>query len=496
MVMMCRSFGRVTLVLLLVGLFVYGLSAIAESQSIQQSPYSGANVVRGGSPGGGLDLAPSNPFGLPGSAGAPGGPQSLYVSDGMLRGILPLIPNLQFGYLYDFGSNRVNQGRFTADYLLPFSVTANSMLFGEAHSEFENFWNTLKSTFTHGTTTTYDNCFNNRVDLSFGGGFRSFVRRDTLFGVNGFYDTSRLGEHWYSSGGLGLGMAALVGGNDAIDLNFNWYGRLFNSNVIVNAFRYGSSNFDFQAGYSHELWNGGPDLRLSATGYKFDIGESVWGWNAGAELKTRDNMFVLKYAVGNDKVDRTYQTVGGFINVGFQLENLLSGESPFTKPEPIFHSPRNLRYMLTQKVERNWHQPAAVVVARNVTNPSNPPGPPLTATVNVGTIHSFDAPQGFLITPQVSLSATAAFSTLKVTFSSPVPGSDPSGATLALATNGPDNTGNVSISGGASSVTISKATNPRYFGGGGIGGTVYFEAILEQHSGSDWTPGLVTLTWQ
>jgi hypothetical protein len=368
-----RSSARILFALLLSSLLVASFITIAEAQGIQQSPYSAANTVRTG-PFGGLDLAPSNPFGQPGGLGAPRGPQSLYVSDGMLRAIMPLIPNLQFGYLYDFGSNRVNQGRSTADYLLPFSLNANSEVFGEAHSESENFWNTLKSTFSHGNTTTYENGFNNRVDLSFGGGFRSFVRRGTLLGVNGFYDTSRLGEHWYSSGGLGLEMAALVGGNDAIDLNFNWYGRLFNGSVIRNAFRYGPSNLDFQAGYSHELWNGGPDFRLSATGYKFDIGEGVYGWNAGAELKTRDNMFVLKYAVGNDRVDRTYQTVGGFVNVGFQLENLFSGESPFTKPEPIFHSPRNLRYMLTQKVRRNWHQPGAIVVNRQSGSQGGPQG--------------------------------------------------------------------------------------------------------------------------
>jgi hypothetical protein len=368
----CRAFVRVVLALFLASLLVCGLAAMAGAQGIQQSPYSAANTVRSG-PFGGLDLAPSNPFGQP-TGLAPAGPQSLYVSDGMLRAIMPLIPNLQFGYLYDFGSNRVNTGRLTADYLLPLKISANSEVFGEAHSEFENFWNTLKSTFSHGNTTTYENGFNNRVDLSFGGGYRTFLRRDTLVGINGFYDTSRLGEIWYSSSGLGLEMAALVGENDAIDLNFNWYGKLFNGNVILNAFRHGPSNFDFQAGYSHELWNGGPDLRLSATGYKFDIGEGVYGWNAGAELKTRDNMFILKYAVGNDKVDRTYQTVGGFVNVGFQLEDLFSGKSPFTKPEPIFHSPRNLRYMLTQKVRRNWHQPAAMVLTRHGQVQSQGPG--------------------------------------------------------------------------------------------------------------------------
>ena len=356
------SRGWALLILLLSSLLVCSLSTVADTQGLQQSPYSASNVVRNGAPGGGLDLAPSNPLGLPGSTlGLPGGPESLYVSDGMLKGILPLIPNLQFGYLYDFGNNRVSTGRFTADYLLPVIVSPNSELFGEAHTEFEDFWNTLKSVFT--STRTYNNGFNNRVDMSFGGGLRTFLRHDTLLGVNGFYDTSRLGGTWYSSGGVGLEMAALIG-SDALDFNFNWYGQLFNSNVIINAFRYGPSNFDFQAGYSHELWNGGPDLRLSATGYKFEIGNSVYGWNGGAELWSRDGMFVLRYNVGHDKVNETYQTIGGFVNIGFELENIFRGESPFTKPEPIFRSPRSLRYLLTRPVRRDWHQSTAVVATR------------------------------------------------------------------------------------------------------------------------------------
>ncbi len=243
---------------------------------------------------------------------------------------------------------------------MPFTLSADSEVFGEAHTEFQDFWNTLRSGFTSGTTNS---SFNNRVDMSFGGGFRTFLRRDTLLGVNGFYDTSRLGGTWYSSGGLGFEMAALMG-SDALDFNFNWYGQLFNSNVIINAFRYGPSNFDFQAGYSHELWNGGPDLRLSATGYKFDIGNSVYGWNGGAELWSRDAMFVLRYKVGHDKVNDTYQEVGGFVNIGFQFENIFRGESPFTTPEPIFKSPRSLRYMLVQPVKRDWHQPSSAVLAR------------------------------------------------------------------------------------------------------------------------------------
>ncbi len=159
-------------------------------------------------------------------------------------------------------------------------------------------------------------------------------------------------------------MAADIAGNDAVDLTFNWYGQIFSGPTIRNAFRYGPSNFDVQAGYSHELYNRGPDLRLSTTGYKFDIGEGVYGWDAGAELKSRDGVFVLTYRVGDDRINETYHTVGGFINVGLQLERIFSGENPLTMPEPIFRSPRNLAKMLDQKVKRNWFQPASVVVSR------------------------------------------------------------------------------------------------------------------------------------
>jgi hypothetical protein len=332
-------------------LIIPACSGVAGAQGLQQSPYGAADMLRRG-------VSHYNSLGSSGNVmGLPNESNSLYLGDAILRGVLPLIPNLQFGYLCDFGNNRVWGGRFTADYLLPVGLNTDATIFGEAHAEFENFWKTLTSTPTE--------CgFNNRVDMSFGGGYRKFLRRDTLLGVNAFYDTARLGRTWYSSGSVGFEMATLAAGHDALDLNFNWYGKLFNGAVIRNALRYGPSNFDFQVGYSRELWDGGPDLRLSARGYKFDIGNSVYGWNAGAELKSRDGKFVLQYTVGHDKLDDTFHAVGGFVNVGLQLENILKGESPFTMPEAIFKSPRILRYMLTQKVKRDWHQPTTVVVAR------------------------------------------------------------------------------------------------------------------------------------
>lgn len=344
---------RFARVLLLSILLTSSLSIVAEAQGLQQSPYSAPSMLRGTSSGG-LDLAPSNPLGPPGSSSPwAGGSQSLHVSDAMFRGILPLIPNLQLGFLFDFGNRRVVQGRFTTDYLLPFSLSPCSVIFGEGHAEFEDFWNTQS--------------FSNRTDVSFGGGYRTLLRPDLLVGLNGFYDGSGWGGPWYSSGGIGFETAALFKNFDAADFHFNWYGLLFNKDLIPNVFRTGPSNFDFEAGYSRELpwiWT---DLRLKMTGYRFDVGNGVWGWNAGAELKSRDGMFVVKYDVGHDRVNQTYQTFGAFVNVGFQLGNLFKGESPITMPEPIFRSPRTLRYVLTQPVKRDWHQPAAAIVARQAT---------------------------------------------------------------------------------------------------------------------------------
>jgi len=290
----------------------------------------------------------------------------------MLSPFLPRIPNLELGFLYYFG-NRVSTGRFTADYVLPFRLNCDSVLFGEAHAEGSDFWkrSTVSVAAAPGFTITTSST-SNRVDLSFGGGYRTMLGENTLLGVNGFYDSSRLFNKWYSSGGVGLEMAANVAGDDAIDLNFNWYGNLFNRQVLINAFRNMGNSFDVEAGYSHALFNRSLDLRLKVIGYQFDIGTGVYGWLGGADLTTRDGMFTLRYEHGHDQINGDYNTVGGFVNVGFRLENLLNGESPFVMPEPVFKSPRDLRRLLGLKVNRDWHQPEAVVLARSIANP--PPG--------------------------------------------------------------------------------------------------------------------------
>jgi len=359
-----RASERILLVLPFLLLFACALSTFVGAQGLPELP------------------APGNSSN---DCGCSRGDDAIPVSSGMLAPFLPRIPNLELGFLYYFG-NRVSTGRFTADYLLPFRLGCDSVLFGEAHAEGWDFWKspTVSVAAAPGFAVT-TSATSNRVDLSFGGGYRTMLGANTLLGVNGFYDTSRLFNKWYSSGGVGLEMAANVAGDDAIDLNFNWYGNLFNRDVLVNAFRNKGNSFDVEAGYSHALLNRSLDLRLKLIGYQFDIGTAVQGWRGGADLTTRDGVFTVRYEHGHDRLNGDYNTVGGFVTVGFQLENLLSFESPFTTPEPVFKSPRNLRRLLGLKVKRNWHQPEAVVLARSFANPPSPTCTNLNGLVQITT---------------------------------------------------------------------------------------------------------------
>jgi Inverse autotransporter, beta-domain len=337
-------------------LFVSTGSGLVCAQGLPQSSYSAPDVLRRGAAG--RDLAPSNPLGLPSGVG-PRGSDSIYLSDQMFRDILGPIPNLQVGYLYNFGKS-VRTGRLTLDYLLPITFGSNSAIFIEAHGEFTDFWKTFQRIFRvrqTGENIATQSSFDERTDLSIGGGYRRIFGETTLLGVNGFFDSSNLGGQCYSAGGLGFEFASLLDGNDALDLTFNWYGDLSAPGVITNLFRKGPENYDFQAGYSHELWVGGPDFRLYASGYRFSSQNGVSGWRTGAELKTRDGMCRIKYDFSRDAVNDSYHSIGAFVNVGFELSNLFKGENPLAMPEPIFNSPRKLEALLTQKTRRRWTGP-------------------------------------------------------------------------------------------------------------------------------------------
>lgn len=346
------------------------------AQGIQQTPYSAADVVRRGLPSITPDLTPSNPLGFPGSSlVGPRGSENIAISSGMFQGILPKIPNLQLGYNYTFGP-QLRAGTASVDYLVPFKIGADSTIYGEAHGEFQSF------------SIDQPGSPNNSVELCFGGGYRRMFGNHTMIGLHSFFDTTKLSGVWYSSGSAGVEMAAMVSGHDAIDLLFNWYGKALDASIFTNTLGYdpttgevgfGNANYDFQVGYSHELYNGGPDLRLSVTGYKFDTGSGVSGYYAGAELKSRDGMFVVKYDVGYDNANQVYQSVAAFMNMGFQLENLVSGKSPFVMPKPVFQSPREMTTLTEAKVNRNWRQTTQTAQIALLSAPAlcdPPPNPP------------------------------------------------------------------------------------------------------------------------
>jgi len=142
-------------------------------------------------------------------------------------------------------------------------------------------------------------------------------------------------------------MAAMLAGNDAIDLSVNWYGSL-----TEGPFQMGSQTgwdqgtLEGQVGYYHELWPEGPDLQMSVFGYKAHNAKSSHlegeGYGGRVALASRDGMFRAFYQFENDRFHEEIHSVQLSLNVGFRLENLLALESPIEKPTPIFSSPRNL----------------------------------------------------------------------------------------------------------------------------------------------------------
>jgi hypothetical protein len=284
---------------------------------------------------------------------------------------MPTIPNLQFGFNYLFGRN-LRQTWWSVDYVLPVFITRNDILFGEAHADSSSSTSTGGFPFLNNFWQQGSAGPQNRIDLSFGLGYRKFIGENLLVGAYGFYDSTRLSGTWRSAGSVGFQAAAKGPGDMAVDLNFNYYsdsyvgydsrGSVFPTFNLFGAIANGTGNYDFEAGVSQPLFNRAYDLRLKFAGYEYDMGNSkVYGLRSGADVTTADGVFKVSAEFGNDRLTGQYGQVGAYVNIGFQAENIVKGESPFTKPEPIFRSPRNLRQMASQKVKRNWRKPSSVI---------------------------------------------------------------------------------------------------------------------------------------
>lgn len=391
--------------------------------------------------------------------GSPSGSDTMCINSGMFGNILPPIPNLEAGYTFSFGQ-RVQQGRLWGDYVVPINLGACSVVFGQAHGAFEKFSKepALAIPQQPGFTTTVSG-HQDRLDLSFGGGYRTLVNCNTMLGGNAFYDSSRLFEKWYSSGGFGLELATNVFTNAAFDVNFNWYGNLFSRGTFINAWRNGRGSFDLEAGYSEGLFENALDLRVKGVGYSFDVGDRIWGWKLGADLTTRDGMFAVKYEYGRDRLDGSYQNVTAQVNIGFQLENILAGESPVTMPSPVFVNPRNLGRLLGLKVKRNWHQPTEVLAFNRIANPTpsscDRTIAPFTLVNLGGGVYSANI--GFLAFPYASLTPAGVIH-VTVTLANPAP----AGLVVSVAVIGDNNVttnqGFTVTAGGENSLTIALTT--------------------------------------
>lgn len=363
-------FLRVLLIAVLIVLVIHcGLNASYAENLIRPILPSLENQV--------FDVSPSRPLGQPGSSGPQfvGGSENIPFSSGMLKNWLPVIPNLQFGFNYLFGRN-LRQSWWSADYVLPISITTSDIIFGEAHVDSANSSSTGGFPFLNNFWQQGSAGIQNRIDVSFGLGYRKFLGENVLVGAYGFYDSTRLSETWRSAGSVGFQAAVNGPGDSAIDLNFNYYsdsyvgydsrGSVFPTFNLFGAIAEGRGNYDFEAGASQPLFDRSYDLRFKLAGYQYDMGNSkVYGLRSGADITTADGVFKVSAEYGNDRLTGQYGQVGAYINIGFRTDNIFKGENPFTKPEPIFRSPRNLRQFASQPAKRNWRKPSAVIANAN-----------------------------------------------------------------------------------------------------------------------------------
>ncbi|MFH0958122.1 MAG: inverse autotransporter beta domain-containing protein [Pseudomonadota bacterium] len=238
---------------------------------------------------------------------------------GMLDGILPSIPNLQAGYLYSFGKD-YSLGRFVGDLFVPWRLKWSDTFFGQAHIEFQDFWQIPDSAPQH------------RVDLSFGGGYRKLIGPKIMVGFNAFYDSTRILGDWWSAAGVGAEMAAILANRDVLDLSYNYYGNLFRGPTYVDGeIIKGPPNMDLEAGYTTSLFERTPDLRFKINAYNYDTRQSSYGLRGGVDIMPWNGSVIMRYEIGRDQLYGSYQTVGGFINIPLNLEKIGWWDTPFVK---------------------------------------------------------------------------------------------------------------------------------------------------------------------
>ncbi|MFC1833978.1 inverse autotransporter beta domain-containing protein [Thermodesulfobacteriota bacterium] len=228
--------------------------------------------------------------------------------------------------------------RSSMDFFLPLDLGCLGTLFGQAHWEIEDPFRQSASSSSR------------RMDLAVGTGLRRMIGKSWLLGLNWFHDATNLEGHWQASSGLGFESVMAFRESHSFDTSFNIYQ---------------GGGVDAEIGYTCPILFDHLDLRISAAKYRFFDGRYILGWRTGLDLASPDRTFAVQYEYGQDSRDPSYHSISCSVSVAFQFENLLSGKSPFLKPEPLYPGRRKLDRQLSNRVKRHWSQPGTVVARRN-----------------------------------------------------------------------------------------------------------------------------------
>jgi hypothetical protein len=289
----------------------------------------------------------------------------------MFRGLIPLFPNLDIRFLYEFGDQGVRNTLFSGELLVPYATGPESDVFTDFYFGYHGFPSRSGSREINIRSGQNSAAFNleteriacNRMDLSVGGGYRRFVG-STMLGLNAYYDAPRIFDTWFGTWGWGVELVSLFGGGGMADLTFNSYGNPISIYGTAENWKDGVFSCDVEGGYSQPILDGEFDLRVKGVGYQWTTGTHVKirGLRAGVELGAANGMARAGIDYGYDESRGRYGTLMAHLNLGFQFERLFRGENPFSLPEPAFNgSDRNIRRILTQRVRRNRNIPGQVV---------------------------------------------------------------------------------------------------------------------------------------
>jgi len=259
-----------------------------------------------------LESGPSNPLGPPGSSsGIDGGSDAGFLSGSMFPALMPQLSNLRGGYLFSFGP-KARTRRLVLDYTVPVTVNGRDVLFGETHARCEDLFAVLRGSLAP------------EIQCLFGGGYRKRLPNVSMVGLNAFCNATRCSGAWYVAPVYGLEFVWITPGDGYAGINFNYYGNLFTKG--------GPGHFRLQGAYSQTLIKHSLDICLKAGAYRLFSYEFLYGWTGTVEANLFDGTLNLKYELGYDLANQQYHILGVNLNVGFHLDRLVRGESPFDTP--------------------------------------------------------------------------------------------------------------------------------------------------------------------